>query len=76
MANFRPGSSPVIRVSGKDSADAVKLLKQHDAHQLVWPGRRAECELELGAVAQALGKPVGAADDETNGGTVRFPPFS
>src|SRR5277367_6254381 len=39
------------------------------------PGRRPEGEIELGAFAQALRKPVGAADDETSRRTVFVAPL-
>src|SRR5487761_527262 len=40
------------------------------------PGHSAECELELGAVAQALCQAVGAADDEADGGAVLLAPLA
>ena len=43
---------------------AIELLAQHDAHQLVRPGRRAERQHQIGLVANRLVVPVGAANGD------------
>ena len=69
-------SAPVVGVSGQDSAGAIKLFQQHDAHQLVRPGGLAEGKLELGALVQARRQPVGAADQKAHRRTVLGAPFA
>src|SRR5581483_11115982 len=54
-------SGPMVGMSGQDCGDAVELLHEHDAHQLVRPGRRAEGELQVGLVGEAGGEPVRTA---------------
>ena len=65
----------MIGVPGENGAGAIKLFQHHHAHELMRPGRRPEGELELGAFAQALRKPIGAADDETSRWTVFAAPL-
>ena len=56
----------MIGMAGENCAGAVKLLEQHDPHQLMRPGRLAEGEPDLGALDQAWRQAVGAADDEAH----------
>ena len=50
-------SGPMIGVAGKDGAGAIKLFKQHDAHQLMRPGGGAKGEPELGPFARLGARP-------------------
>src|SRR5262249_27148183 len=57
----------MIRMSRQNRDGAVELLQQHDAHELVRPGRGAEREHEVGAALELDAESVGAADDEDGG---------
>src|SRR5580698_9269088 len=66
----------MIRVAGKNGSGAIELLQEHDAHQLMRPGGRAERDLEFGASVEARRKPIGAADDEADGRTIFAAPLT
>src|ERR1700712_2848352 len=55
---------PVIRVPRQNRGRAIDLLQQHDAHDLVWPGLRAESEMQVGLIRERRREAVGAADHE------------
>src|ERR1700692_1111810 len=62
------GSFPVVGMPGEDRHGAVKLLEQHDPHELVRPGCGSEREREIGAPLDLGAQSVGAADAEDRGG--------
>src|ERR1700691_6574265 len=66
----------MIGVAGQDGPGTVKLLQHHEAPERRRPGGRAEGEPQFGALAQALRKPVGAADDEACGRPFFLAPFA
>jgi len=66
----------MIRVTGQNGGGAVELLEQHDAHQLMRPSGLAEREFQVGALAQAVGKPIGGTDHKSDRGTVFGAPFA
>ena len=66
----------MIGVAGKNSAGTIELFEQHDAHELMRPGRRTEGESKPGALAQAGSKAVGAADDEADARAVLGAPLA
>ena len=54
----------MIGGAGEDGGGAVELLGRHDAGEHVRPDHRAEGEREVGAGADRLAVPVGAAEGE------------
>src|ERR1700720_418773 len=65
----------MVRVAGENRSGAIELLEQHDADELMRPGRRAKGQDVPGAPAQALRNAVGPADHKTQGGAVLLPAF-
>src|ERR1700692_4035164 len=68
------GSFPVVGMPGEDRHGAVKLLEQHDPHELVRPGCGSERECEIGAPLDLGAQSVAAADAEDRGGTTAIAP--
>src|SRR5271154_6772899 len=64
----------MVGMSGQDREGAINLLQQHDSHKLMGPGRGAEGEAEVGALAQHLAEAIGAADGEENGSAAGIVP--
>src|SRR6516164_8667737 len=60
---LRP-SGPMIGMASQYCCGPVKLLQQHDPHQLVRPGGRAEGQSQFSLIAQGRRQPVGAANHE------------
>jgi len=57
-------------VPGQERRGPINLFQQHDAHQLMRPGGRAESQPQLGALAQIGRQPVSAAAGRTQADSV------
>src|SRR5689334_22297328 len=68
-------SAAMIGMARQDRAGAIELLKQHDTHKLMRPGRGTKSQHASRPSAQALGDAVGAADHEAHGGSVFLTAF-
>ena len=66
----------MIGVAGEDGAGAIKLFKQHDAHQLMRPRGGAEGKLNPGSLDEARCQPIGSTDDEADCYPVFRPPLA
>src|SRR3954471_4134787 len=53
-------------MAGQNGGGPIKLFQKHDADHLVRPGRRAECNRELGLTAQFGRKSVRPSDYENS----------
>ena len=66
----------MIGVTGENCAGTVKLLKEHDPHELMRPRRLAESQPDFGALDQARRQAVSAADDKACGRPILRPPLA
>src|SRR5579884_1283190 len=66
----------MVGMAGQNRAGAIKLFEQHDAHELMRPGRGAERKGYVGALPQARSEAIGAAKDETDRRAVFIPPLA